>query len=539
MKHIIDMLLAIFNINAAINANRVIFYLKRIPVIGKMIPDRIYAASDLKLIATVVVTILNILRKLVGKALYIGLMFVMPLFLIFKGIPRADYPDAFAHLFFFLSILAGTIQISVLLEANRNKYLCIKMMRFQARDFVIPSLFARHMADFLFFVPAVAIAFVIIGGNVLQAFLIVLSMTAFRFSAEAFQLLLYDKKAFLLNKKYVLQWAVIIPSCVAAYLPLYYGKIWPVKILFSFPAAAVLIAGAVFAIRYILRFSEYKRVVEASLKLDDIMLDMNKLKREALFSGVKMKEGEFSEASLQSKKFENKQGYEYLNAIFFERHRKLLERPIIQRLCVIAGTLAIALTATLLFPQILDVFNNKLLSIMPLFVFVMYSISLGDRICKAMFYNCDISLLRYSFYRNKDVILRNFTVRLRKVTVLNLIVGIAICAALYLFVAITGISFQRIDLLLFTVSILCLAVFFSVHHLFLYYVFQPYTTELGMKNPFFRLINTIVYLFCFGCLQLKNVPGYFTLIIIGATLTYIFAALISVYRLAPQYFRVK
>lgn len=534
------MLLAIFNINAAINANRVIFYLKRIPIIGKRIPDRIYAESDLKLIATVVVTILIIIRKLAGKGIYIGLMFVMPLFVIFKEIPTADHFEAFVSMFFFLSFLAGTVQISVLLEANRNKYLCIKMMRFRARDFVIPSFFARHITNFLYFLPAVIIAFVIIDGGILQAFLMLLLMTAFRFISEALQLYLYDRKAILLNKKYVLQWAIIIPCCIAAYLPLYFQMILPIdKILFSIPAILAIAAGAVFSIRYILQFPEYKRVIEASLKLDDIMLDMNKVKSEALFGGVKLKEGEFSKASLQSGKFEKKQGYEYLNAIFFERHRKLLEKPIIRRLCVIAGVMAIAVIVTLSFPQVIGTLDNKLLSIMPSFVFIMYFISLGDSICKAMFYNCDISLLRYSFYRNKDVILRNFMVRLRKVTALNLIIGIAICAALYFFVAITGLSFRGMDLVLFTISILCLAVFFSVHHLFLYYVFQPYTTELGMKNPFFRLINTVVYFICFGCLQLKNVPGYFTLIVIGATLIYILMALVLVYRLAPQKFRVK
>jgi hypothetical protein len=130
-------------------------------------------------------------------------------------------------------------------------------------------------------------------------------------------------------------------------------------------------------------------------------------------------------------------------------------------------------------------------------------------------------------------------VRLRKVAAINLIIGAAVCAALYTFVAVAGITFQVRDLILFTVSILCLSAFFSVHHLFLYYVFQPYTTELGMKNPYFKFINALVYLLCFFCLQLKSVPVYFTLVVISATVVYTAAALILVYRLAPRNFRVK
>ncbi len=540
MSYLMTMLLVIYNINATINANRVIFYLKRLPLIGKRIPDRLYSDSELKMVAAVVVTILSVFRKLIVKALYIGLMMVLPLLLLFKAIPRADYPEAFLHLFFFLSFLAGTVQISALLESNRQKYICIKLMRFNARDFVIPTLFSRHATGFLYFLPSVMIPYALLGGNALQGLLLLVLMTAFRLIFEAFQLALYHKTKILINKRFAIQWAVIVPCMVAAYLPLFYHSVWPMgRILFSLPVMLLLITGSALSIAYILRFKEYKRVVEATLRLDDIMLDMSKLKSDALFQSVKMKENEFSKESLQSGKFEKKQGYEYLNAIFFERHKKLLEKPILMRLAVIGAVLTAGIAISLFFPEAVGQLDHNLLSIMPTFVFVMYFVALGDRICKAMFYNCDISLLRYSFYRAKDVILRNFTVRLRKVAALNLIIGIAICAALYAFVAVAGISFEVWDLILFTLSILCLSVFFSVHHLFLYYVFQPYTTELGMKNPFFKIINALVYMVCFICLQLKNVPGYFTMIVIGATAAYIATALVLVYRLAPRRFRVK
>lgn len=539
MRYLATMLLAIYRINMTVNANRIIFYLKRLPLVGNLIPDRLYGDSDLKMIATVIVAILTVIWRFAGKALYVGLMVFLPIAMLYKDIPRSEQPAAFLHMFFFLSFLAGTVQISALLEANRHKYICIKLMRFNARDFVIPTMFSRHAANFLYFMPAVLIFYHALGGSVLTGMLLLLLMTAFRLIFEAFQLFLYHKQGILINKRYVVQWAVIIPALAAAFIPLNY-TVWPVgSILFSLPVILLLMVGASLSVVYILGFKEYKRVVDTSLKLDDIMVDFNKAKSEALFSSVKIKEDEFSKESLQSGKFEKKHGYEYLNAIFFERHRKLFEKPILIRLAVIGSVLAAAVVISVMFPGAAEELDGKLLSIMPFFVFIMYFIALGDRVCKAMFYNCDISLLRYSFYRSRDVILRNFTVRLRKVSAMNLIVGIAICAALYVFAAIADISFQASDLALFTVSILCLSVFFSVHHLFLYYVFQPYTTELGMKNPFFRIINTIVYMLCFVCLQLRNVPEYFTLIVIGATVTYTVIALTLVYRLAPRNFRVK
>ena len=269
------------------------------------------------------------------------------------------------------------------------------------------------------------------------------------------------------------------------------------------------------------------------------MLDFSKAMGEARFNGVRMKEDDFTAEILESKKFENMKGYDYLNAIFFARHKKLLQKPIKIRLYIIGAAFVILSVIGIVSPGLDKELDKGILGVLPAFVFIMYFASIGDQVCKAMFYNCDISLLRYGFYRDKAVILKNFKVRLLKLTGLNLVIGGAMSIAFLSFLAVAGVNFTLLDLIYFVASILCLSVFFSVHHLFLYYVFQPYTTELGMKNPFFKIINVVVYLICYGCLQIRNAPGFFTLALIGATAVYIILGLTLVYKLAPGRFRVK
>ena len=94
-------------------------------------------------------------------------------------------------------------------------------------------------------------------------------------------------------------------------------------------------------------------------------------------------------------------------------------------------------------------------------------------------------------------------------------------------------------MIFFMLGIIFLSLFFSVHHLFLYYVFQPYTTELDMKNPLFNIINMVVYVVCYMCLQIEAVPSSFAFIVLGATVVYMLVALTLVYQLAPKNFRVK
>lgn len=251
-----------------------------------------------------------------------------------------------------------------------------------------------------------------------------------------------------------------------------------------------------------------------------------------------MREKDFSGNELNLTKFDNKTGFDYLNSIFFERHKRILVKPIIVRLAIIAVSFAAAIIAPMFIKNAFKLLSDPT-KILPFFIFIMYLISIGERVCKAMFYNCDISLLRYSFYREKRAVLSNFKTRLIWIAGLNLIPAAAISLAVAAYDAIFRLNWSAVSTFSFILSIFVLSFFFSVHHIFLYYIFQPYTTELGVKNPFFKLINFVVYMVCFYSMYIKSPPSFFALIVVTATLIYISAALILVYKLAPSRFRVK
>lgn len=183
--------------------------------------------------------------------------------------------------------------------------------------------------------------------------------------------------------------------------------------------------------------------------------------------------------------------------------------------------------------------GEKLSQSLPLFVFIMYFLSVAEKACRAMFYNCDISLLRYGFYRNPKVILHNFRIRLLRIMGYNLLIGFALSSAVLGFMAACGLPWLTLEMLSFAGAVLLLSVFFTVHHLFLYYVLQPYTTELNVKNPLFNIINSVVYFFCFFCMRVKTASSTFTMGILLLTGLYIAVALTLVYKYAPKTFRVK
>lgn len=156
-----------------------------------------------------------------------------------------------------------------------------------------------------------------------------------------------------------------------------------------------------------------------------------------------------------------------------------------------------------------------------------------------MFYNCDISLLRYCYYREGKVILANFTSRLKMTILLNIVPAIALCLGIACIVVVSGYSSILISLIPLFLCVICLSCFFSIHHLFMYYVLQPYTAELTVKSPTYTIITIIMYIICYTCTQIHTSSYYFTLGVLIVTILYMAISLILTYKLAPKTFKLR
>ena len=155
-----------------------------------------------------------------------------------------------------------------------------------------------------------------------------------------------------------------------------------------------------------------------------------------------------------------------------------------------------------------------------------------------MFYNCDVSLLHYGYYRQPKAILTNFKIRLRKLILMNVFLAVLLCIGFLSVMVIGKMSFPPVSIALFIVSIFSMAIFFSVHHLCMYYILQPYTGELESKSPMFNVINSVVYFICYMAFRLDG-NMFFALLLVVVTIGYSLLALLLVYRLARNNFHIR
>ena len=183
--------------------------------------------------------------------------------------------------------------------------------------------------------------------------------------------------------------------------------------------------------------------------------------------------------------------------------------------------------------------NQVLMVMLPYFVFIMYCINRGQEVAQAMFMNCDHSMLTYGFYREPKVILNLFKERLKSVILINLLPAFVLAMGLVLLLVISGGTTQWVDYPILLFSILAMSIFFSVHHLVLYYLLQPYNANSETKSGTYGIANGLTYLFCYYMLRVRIPIFTFGCLTIIFSILYCLISLFLVYRYAPKTFHIK
>ena len=154
----------------------------------------------------------------------------------------------------------------------------------------------------------------------------------------------------------------------------------------------VVIVIGVFSCRRIVTFDKYRIVYGQILKDMDSMVEsvqnMDVDKNRKLISAE-------NESLEQNSRIEKKKGFEYLNAVFINRHKRLLWKPV-KRVCAICILLVAAGIGAMLYLD--DAGFRKdtaelILKNLGMSTFWMYLINRGMGYTHALFMNCDQSLM--------------------------------------------------------------------------------------------------------------------------------------------------
>lgn len=524
--------------------NVLLYYVRKLPLVGEKIPYRLYGETDIKKAIGAIPVVFSVIGAFVGTFLYFLLMIKLPAnwiqgFWEKEGI-FVDQKAVMVYLFLIFSFLPGSFLVSNLTEGAKKDYVLLHVMRIPAAQHYRSKMVLKGVKDTIcFLVPLLWFGF---GA---ESALFVVSLFFTRYIGHAGILQHYrhsekkGKKVFWksLGKTFLMFGIILaLGYGVAAAVPrLFFDRyvMAEVVVFLSFTLVGM------FCFSKVWKYGGYTIFAKKMVSLKDF-LEQDDAVKEARAADVQIQDKDISKEELRSRKYEEKEGYDYLNAIFFERHKRIVSRAVKSRIIVILAVGLIGAVALLFVgEQMKQKTFEAMTQMMPVMVFVMYLESTGGRICKAMFFNCDISLLKYGYYREADAILKNFKIRLRKLLMLDAVPAAIICGMILLWTLLCGEILSVWKVIPLMAGSLLLSAFFCLFHLFMYYITQPYTEEKTVKSPIFSVVNALVYFGCYLCLQIQTGSWLFTLGVLAVTIIFIPLSYFCVFRFAPKTFKIR
>ncbi len=565
------------HLRSIIGYNGLVYALKKIPVIGKHLPDRLYSLTALKVIYWIFHIIKEVSMLFIGKIFGLGMIYLAALLLnkgyigygMAEGISSPNLYASFALFMFIIYALFGLLINTRLFKCTTEKEYLVFMLRMNARTLnntlfifdlgklVIGYLIAGIVAiiggaPFWLWlgIPVLAVCIKLFGAGVLAAF--------YRSKHKHNKLLKGSTWGLIVRLLLVF---MLLPVFMVLVINGYYV-----------PLQYMLIIAAVFVLLGIWGFWELSRFDE-------------NLHRRALRDNIVRNEIESYKEPDHSKQFKrlkakgtvkgDKKGFEYLNALFVRRHRTMLVLKAVIFTIVVLLIIALVLfefiygyarrfgsdsTWNMLFNNLINFFTGHgyadalhpfdenaatlffrdcaskqlLLMIIPLSI-----ADISFKSTQAMYINCDNSLMTFSFFKQREKIIRLFDIRLKQLIRINIWPALACGLFAVLILFNTGGQDYPFQYLLTVLVPVLISVINSMTWLTLYYLFQPFTTTVNVKGGAYRvtriILTFITIIICWITLNTAVLAGVLTVF----TVVYVILLRAIVKKYAPKTWKMK
>lgn len=531
---------SIFSIYETLNLLK--FYLQKLPIIRKFWKNDSFAMTGIKnvfsKISIVGRWIMLLIRKFIYVFIYLGISGT------YGKIITDLFSDKYNGYMIFLTIYAyvGIFNFFRFFMSSGeavNNLIFYDLLKIPARTIGITQIVILNVLDILALTAPMLV--IDLQANFGVAFVIKLQLMylAGRYISNVVNMLFLGKRWKTPNKNIILATISVVMVVVFIAKDILF-KITPYEFLNSNILFAIMMVLGLASLYYLIKIANYEKILSVySSEFNQTNLSLDNAEIFKRSSQLKEEDVEVAK-KLTDKKLK---GYPMLNEIFFQRHRRLIFRPIIIKALIgllLIGGFTVATSFINIGGKIADpasAFKEVLGQMPSLIPFATYMLFHNESITRIMFINCDEAFLQYDFYNRPKDLLEMFKLRLLKILKWNSL-GLII-----LLIWIIGGSFIfEADKILMATAIIqsiSLWVFFTVHTLFVYYIFQPYNDKYEAKHPVYTIINIAIYVICYATMLLSPSGFYVAPLFIAIAIIYVVVALKLVYRISPKTFTLR
>jgi len=243
-----------FALKNTYRVNCIIYSLKQIPLIRKLIPGKAYQSRGLKVFANVLFWIWEVLSAFLGKLLYFLLMFALPLgWLKLQG--EAE-PAAFLHLLIMLSAI-GAFANTYMFNPTKDKYYAMIQLGMDAREYTLVNYFYEILRLLLGFSVFGILFGRLAGLPIWECVLIPLFVAGVKLIYAAAELCLYEREKKVTNENFLgaARWVLMGVLLLMGYGLPALGIMIPQTV--SVGVMGVVIIAGLLSLRKIFTFSQY------------------------------------------------------------------------------------------------------------------------------------------------------------------------------------------------------------------------------------------------------------------------------------------
>ena len=486
-------LLTFSRIYLSTQINVFLFYISRLPIIGRMIPERLYGLYPVKKWFAFG----GIIVGLVKSALAANIGLIITLYLIPDFLFNADYctTGTYAFIYIVTCCVLRPISKCELFISSEKDYCFLNHFMVNPNTYYKYKFITLLLENSVLELPALIW---LIRSPAAVTLLVIIRTGLFAFSIFAY-LRYYVKRGKVVNR-YARRGITLIVS-VAVYAFGYYG------VYSDFTAAGVIIwivtavsvALMIFAVRFLLQFDRYKMLA--------VRFANNRVVNFRVSLGGSSAEGD---TGLTEKNWEkNRQYYEknkrlsvdaYINKAFVRRFGK----PIIRDTAalIIIYMVLMSILGLLVRKGVLDISSKNVLSYSTVIVSLVTGMGCAGRLTRLWFRNIDIFMISNHVCTRKYVM---DSIRGRYLTVLiwDLAATIMSAVMLAVFLSVSRIRIDFKDFVMLLAACGLYLIIWETYELAVYYFIQPYSADLTAKSPVFNVLTTFEAVFNFLILFIR------------------------------------
>lgn len=526
-----------YNLHRTVNG--FFYYLRKLPLVGQSIPESIFKSYSFKSALFLFLHIFSIPSRFLVKGLWLALNFYFASFWInllsggefnFWNVLPGTWLLGFSLWLVFVgyAFRFGKGFEPFIAKSERE---FMRNFGLSQSSFLQSQLFVEPIITSLSYLPALLI-FSSLSGNWLYLPLGLLTIPTGVFTGQALNRALFNRG--ILARRNSWQSWVILGTGLAAIASLIFFRNH-LSPIFLLPILACQVLLIWFGYRYLKQQTNHLDYLyycmDQSLQMDKKIFEMTK-GNEYTRQGLQMQDKLSTE---KGKDLSHLSGMTYLNALLFDRYKKVLYKKV-RNWVLSLVVILVALEALRYYLGPFELTDAILLRFLPFSFMIMYIASSGKVVAQMVFVNCDISMLHYPFYREAKTIIAGFNYRFWQICKLNLIFA----CSLFLTIMVLGrFAFSMETILLTALLLISLTALFSFHDLFIYYILQPFTKDMDVSNPLYKFLSWALYWVAYLNSKLDLGSHLYILLISLAMIAYVSIGYWILLKKAPQTFRLK